>query len=100
MHLTQIGWKFLLQVLHPFFGSISTLGHGMAIWNEYVPSSKSFLIQRLLHNQLPIEDNSIKGIMFIVSKCCHCLKNMKSADHLFFQYVHLWLDSGIGLVLA
>nr|KYP53682.1 hypothetical protein KK1_024256 [Cajanus cajan]KYP53698.1 hypothetical protein KK1_024272 [Cajanus cajan] len=69
------------------------LNWAKTIWDKSTPSSKSFILLRLLHGKIPNEDLLRKKGVIITSICSHCYNAYESTTHLFFECsfaLHLW----------
>jgi ribonuclease HI len=63
------------------------------VWNADIPSSKSFLAWRLMHEKLPTDENLMTRGCAIPSMCSFCHNHVESSFHIFFQCdfaIKLW----------
>lgn len=75
---------------------------GKFIWNQFIPSSRSFMVWRLFHTKVPTDDNLRARGCICVSMCSLYESSCETSDHLFFdcQYASLiwsWLESSLNV---
>lgn len=74
------------------------------IWSRAVPPSKSFLIWRIMHHKVLIDDNLWGRGCYMVSMCSLCGMSYETTDHLSFQCpftirIWAWFSSLLDLQL-
>ncbi|KAF1878428.1 hypothetical protein Lal_00047096 [Lupinus albus] len=63
------------------------------LWSKHIPSSKSFISWRHMHNRLPTDKNLAKRGCNLASICVFCKCGIEDSDHLFFNCIfaqELW----------
>ena len=58
---------------------------GKSIWANYVPYSRSFLLWRIFHGKLPIEEVFTSRGICLPSCCRLCFKGPDSVRHIFLE---------------
>lgn len=78
----QLSFKEAYQFLNPIS---NTIGWNKQIWLQHVPPSRSFLVWRLFHGRLPIDENLKLRGQVGVSMCSLCGMVEEILEHLFLQ---------------
>ncbi|XP_057790987.1 uncharacterized protein LOC131008105 [Salvia miltiorrhiza] len=68
---------------------------GKWIWESNIPSRRSLVCWRILHNRMPTFDRLIKHGLIMPNHCVFCFNDLESMDHIFWQCArikHVWRD--------
>jgi len=68
-------------------------GWGKIIWSSYIPPSKTLILWKVFHWQLPTDQHIQNRDLHMCSMCLFCGKQEESIKHLFFKCstaLHIW----------
>jgi len=84
LDLNEFG-RFTLKLARTFFlDPKAPYGWGKFIWSSYLPPSKTLVIWKVFHGQLPTDQHIQNKGLHICSMCTFCEKHEESIQHLFF----------------
>lgn len=101
----SVSGELTLKDAYSYLNSpINSISWGKVIWNRSIPPSKSFVLWRPLHNQMPTDEHLGSSGCIVVSICNLCGKSDESSSHLFLHCcfalsIWRWFSSIIGVAV-